>query len=141
MVSLGLFRKRTALGISGFAGTGAFRRRFSPEPHHHPLMTILVLARDTDRVVFDCSPREAEELLRRRQAERLFPGSKMLRLCGMGEPWKCRTRTARPNPILAACGRSQVYTEATPRGVVHGFKSIYPEDLPVFRSAVYGTKV
>jgi len=46
-----------------------------------------------------------------------------------------RTHTSRGG-LLAAIGRSQQYTTANGRGLVDGFKTIYPEDRDVFRAAV-----
>jgi hypothetical protein len=46
-----------------------------------------------------------------------------------------RTHTSRGG-LLAAIGRSQQYTTANGRGQVDGFKTIYPEDRDVFRSAI-----
>jgi len=61
--------------------------------------------------------------------------ARSIRLTTLGLPWPCRTRTASGDPLRSACGRSQVMTTAD-HGHVTGFKSVFVEDLPVFRSAI-----
>lgn len=69
----------------------------------------------------------------------MAPCGRALQLIGIGQTapdgLAGRTRTSRGG-LLAAIGRSQQYTTANGRGLVDGFKTIYPEDRSVFISAV-----
>lgn len=101
-------------------------------PHNN---RITVLNPGDDRIALMVEPNKAERMVLCGQARKIPGRPRMLRLLGIGEPWACRTRTARGGP-LASMGRSQVYTTVNSRRTVDGFKYLAPEDMPIFYSAV-----
>jgi hypothetical protein len=81
---------------------------------------------------------EMERMLLRKQARLSDDGRMLLLLDITGaapDTLAGRTHTSRGG-LLAAVGRSQQYTTANGRGQVDGFKTIYPEDRDIFRSAI-----
>jgi hypothetical protein len=102
-------------------------------------MRIPVFNRDGD-MVYRVHAAEMERMLKLKQAKLDTNGSgRVLHLTdvtGAGaSPIFGRTHTSRGG-LLAAVGRSQQYTTANERGEVNGFKTIYPEDRDIFRSAI-----
>ena len=93
----------------------------------------------TDRIVDDVLPEQAERMVARRQAS-WIRGHRGLRLSVLGEPHLCRTHTSRGG-MLAAIGRGQVYTyvksamSGTGRTQITSFKTIYSEDRSIFHMA------
>lgn len=88
-----------------------------------------------DREVFRWTPEQAACHVARNQA-RWIRGKRALRLSHHYEMPDNggRTRTSRGG-VLAAIGRSQVYTIDDARGRVTGFKHIDRVDLHIFQSA------
>jgi hypothetical protein len=83
--------------------------------------------------LYDAHEAEANRLVATNRA-RWAPNRRAIHLTiEPGEPGHGRTRTARGG-LLGAIGRSQQYTVAR-RGVVVGFKRIFPEDRAIFHLA------
>jgi hypothetical protein len=90
---------------------------------------------DNDRIAFDVGADQAQRMLDYGQA-RLLQSGRCLRLLDLVDPVSGRPTLTSRGGVLAAIGRSQVYTTANDRGSVNGFKFISPRDLPLFRHAV-----
>jgi len=100
-------------------------------------MRISVLNPSGDKI-YDVHRGAAIRMLEKAQAK-IAKSGRALQLIGIGEVapdgLAGRTHTSRGG-LLAAIGRSQQYTTANGRGQVDGFKTIYPEDRDIFRSAI-----
>jgi hypothetical protein len=107
-------------------------------------MKVLMLEPAGDRVAFDVTRDQAARMVLKRQAQ-WIPGAKdrIARLASYGQKHPCRTKVSRGG-ILAAIGRSQVYTrmESAPEGSIEvkrvptfEYKTIYAEDRNYFNVA------
>ena len=80
------------------------------------------------------SRRDRDRMLRRGLIEPDQTGNYRVIAPNRDTEHPCRTRISSGGP-LAAMGMSQIYTLKNERGDVSGFKSIYPEDRPLFNLA------
>lgn len=85
--------------------------------------------------LYRANAHKVKRMLEGHQAEYTADG-RCLRLLGCRPALEHpgRTRTARLDPLLAACGRGQVYTKGE-RQRTTGFKTIHAEDQSVFNAA------
>src|SRR5262245_10396334 len=83
-------------------------------------MRVPVLPAEGDCPVRHVPRAEADRIVKR-GAGKYYDRRRMVRLCGIGELWPCRTFTSRGGD-LANMGRSQVYTIGDRKNGVTAFK-------------------